>query len=287
MAADGAEGTGSEKKEPLSYFQLRNSLMDFADRYMQMIGQAADTLQKENPEPDARAGILSAKLFSASAAFSIAADPSPQVALLNMEVLVRLQGSVWRETIPKKFGDKAAAPLLEVQKKLEEDIDSIALRALSPEKLEELKTLVEEWRKEHPDQRYVSYIRLSDLSEVHHGGPRAKMPNLLSISGLLSTFQLVNMDDTTRSVDQARMVAERALYLSQRMPTLIRWQSEMFFYELASTPETKNLMATAKALRDFPAEMRGLIRETLKACLVLAFAVFLLAVLYRVISKKI
>jgi hypothetical protein len=279
-------GAGAEEA-PLSYFQLQKLLMDFADRYMQMVGQAADALQKDNPNPDLRTAILSAKLFSSSAAFSIAADPSPHMALLNMEVLVRLQGSVWKETVPKRFGEKAAAPLLDVQKKLEEDIDAIALRALAPEKLEALKTLAEEWRKEHPDQHYVSYIRLSDFSDIRREGPRGKMPNLLSISGLLSAFQLVNMDDTTRSVDQARMVAERALYLSQRMPTLIRWQSEMLFYEMAATPETKNLMATTAALRNFPAEMRGLIREALKACLVLAFAIFILALLYRGISKKI
>ena len=98
------------------------------------------------------------------------------------------------------------------------------------------------------------------------------MPNLLSISGLLAAFQLVNLDETSRSVDQARMVAERALYLAQRMPLLLRWHAEMLFYEASS--ETK---MTSHVI----------IWDAANALLVVAGGIFLLAVLYRVLSKKI
>jgi len=239
--------------------------MDFADRYMQMVGQAVDTLQKENSNPDTRGGIQAIKLFPCSAAFSIAIDANPHMALLNMEVLVHLQGSVWREEMPKKFGPKAAG-LLKVQTELENDIDAIALRVLTPEQLAELKTLVTEWRKEHPDQRYVSYIRFSDFSEMN-SHRRDKGTNLLSIAGLLSTLQVVNMDEATRSVDQARMVAERTIYLGQRIPTILRWQTEMLFYQLAK-------------------DARALIWEWVKACLVILCAIFFLALLYKAIARR-
>ena len=260
----------AEDQPRLSYAQLRGFLMDFADRYMQMVGQAADTLQKENRDPNARVAIQSIKLFPCSAAFSIAIDANPHMALLNMEVLVHLQGSVWQEEAPQKFGQKAAG-LLNVQKELEADIDAIALKVLTPEQLTELKTLVTEWRKEHPDQRYVSYIRFSDFSEMNphrHG----KTTNLLSIAGLLSALQVVNMDEATRSVDQARMVAERTIYLSQRIPTLLRWQTEMLFYGL---------------VKDATREVRAIIWEGTEACLVILLAVFLLALLYKAISRRI
>ena len=191
------------------------------------------------------------------------------MALLNMEVLVHLQGSIWKEEASKKFGEKAAF-LLKVQDELEKDIDAIALKVLTSEQLVELKTLVAEWRKEHPDQRYVSYIRFSDFSELN---PRkhSKSTNLLSISGLLSALQVVNMDGATRSVDQARMVAERTIYLSQRIPTLLRWQTEMLFYGL---------------VKDATREVRVLIWEWAAACLVILFAVFSLALLYKVIVRR-
>lgn len=260
----------SEHKTRLGYSQLRGFLMDFADRYMQMIGQAADTLQKQNTDPTARVAIQSIKLFPSSAAFSIAIDSNPQMALLNMTVLVHLQGSVWRETAPKRFGEKAAI-LLNVQKELENDIDAIALKVLTPKQLEDLKALVAEWRREHPDQRYVSYIRFSDFTDLRprrHGSSQ----NLLSISGLLSTLQVVNLDETTRSFDQARMVAERTIYLSQRMPTLLRWHTEMLFYQL-----TKEVVL----------ESRVIIWEWTKACLVIIGAIFLLMLLYKFISRRI
>ena len=296
--------TPSESKTPLSFTQLRSFLMDFADRYMQMVGQAADTLQKENRDPDSRVAIQSIKLFSCSAAFSIAIDANPHMALLNMEVLVHLQGSIWRDEASKKFGEKAAF-LLNVQKELEDDIDAIALKALTPEQLEELKALVAEWRAEHPDQRYVSYIRFSDFTGMR-SNRHAKTPNLLSVSGLLSAFQFVNVDEATRSVDQARMVAERAIYLSQRIPSLLRWQTEMLFYQMAVTPETKNIMGAVQTLNNLPVlmaaerkaaieqlvkeavrESRTIIWEWAKACLVIIFAVFLLTLLYKTLSRRI
>jgi len=271
LSLPGTKKDAPQEDQPrLSYSQLRGFLMDFADRYMQMIGQAADTLQRENRNPDARAGIQSIKLFPCSAAFSIAIDANPHMALLNMEVLVHLQGSVWRDEAPKKFGAKAAC-LLNVQRELETDIDAIALRALTKEQLAQLKTLVAEWRTEHPDQRYVSYIRFSDFSEMNphrHG----KSSGLLSISGLLSTLQLINVDEATRSVDQARMVAERTIYLSQRIPTLLRWQTEMLFYGLE-----KEALASGRII----------IWEGTAACLVIIFTIFLLALLYKRISSRI
>ena len=263
------KATSAENQKPLSYSKLRGFLMDFADRYMQMVGQAADTLQKGNSDPDTRAGIQSIKLFACSAAFAIAADANPHMALLNMAVLVYLQGSVWKDEAPKRFGEKAAF-LLNVQKNLESDIDAIALRALTPQQLDELKALVAEWRKQHPDQRYVSYIRFSDFSEMSQR-KRDKSTNFLSISSLLSALQVVNMDEATRSVDQARMVAERTIYLSQRIPTLLRWQAEMLFYGLA---------------KEGNRECRTLIWEGAKASVAVALAVFLLALLYKFITRK-
>ena len=157
------------------------------------------------------------------------------------------------------------------QAELENDIDVIALRVLKPEQLTELKSLVNEWRTEHPAQRYVSYIRFSDFSAMnptHHG----KSSSFFSIAGLLSTLQLVNVDEATRSVDQARMVAERTIYLSQRIPTLLRWQAEMLFYGLE-----KEALSSSRII----------IWEGVKASLIIIFSIFLLALLYKAISRKI
>ena len=261
-----------EQKAVLTYSQLRSLLANYADEYMQMVGQAADTLQKQDPNPDSRAGIHSIKLYPCSAAFSIAVEPNPHIALLDMVALVHLQGKAWEKgPIKKRFGNKASA-LFNSQKDLENDIDAIALKVMNPGQLQNIKTLVNEWIEKHPDQRYVSYIRFSDFAELKYPREKGNMPNFLSISGLLSAFQLVNVDETSRSVDQARMVAERALYLSQRMPLLLRWHAEMLIYETSG--ETKTLSHL-------------IIWDTAKALLVVACGIFLLAILYKSISKKI
>jgi len=270
-------------KGPLSYTQLRNEIMDFADRYMQMIGQAADTLQRNSKDPDARAGIHSMKLFPVSAAFSIATDSSAQMALLDMVVLVHLQGMVWQETAPTRF-DKDASILLDVQKDLQNEIDDIALRVMNQEQVSRLKTLVLEWHKAHPKQRYVSYIRFADFADMRQPDTApGRSPNILSIGGLLSAFQLVNVDEASRSVDQARNTAERAIYLAERMPTLMRWQTEMLFYSLASSPESKSMVETSASLRTLPDRLGAALTRSL---VTFALVIFGLALLYKFLVRK-
>lgn len=287
------------KTEPVTYTQLRTLIMNFADHYNQMVGQAADGLQKANDDPDMRAGIHSMKLFPCSAAFSIAIDPNPQLALLDMGILVYLQGSVWRDNLPKRYGEKAAG-MIAAQDELEAAYGEIALRVLGADKLGELKALAQDWRRAHPDQRYVSYIRLSDFSDAGRQQWPGKGPNFLSIGGLLSVFQLVNMDETTRSVDEARMLGERGLYLAQRMPNLLRWQTQMLMYEMSATPETKSVMGAATAVREWPAvmarerqsaieqlshEAKELVWECVKGALVVILAIFALLFVWRATRK--
>ncbi len=288
MASETSEDAANKK--PITYTQLRNLITNFADKYMQMIGQAADTLQKKHPDPEARSGILALKLFPCSAAFSIAMDSNPHRTLLDMVVLVHLQGRVWRTSIPQRFGESAPA-FMAVQRTLEDDIDEIALKVMTREKLDQLKALVDEWRRKHPDQRYVSYIRMENFEDLitsvnmpGKGGPG------LSIGTLLSVFQLVNIDEASRSMDQVRTTAEKGIFLAERMPTLLRWQTQMLFYELVSSPETKQLIATSQSLRETldraPVIGRRLIWEAVLGMIVVALVVFFLAVLYKLISRR-
>ncbi|MEI8345665.1 MAG: hypothetical protein WCG06_06295, partial [Candidatus Omnitrophota bacterium] len=69
------------------------------------------------------------------------------------------------------------------------------------------------------------------------------------------------------------------LYLAQRMPTLLRWQTQMLFYEMAATPEIKNFTATSQAIRELPGQLT-------EAGYKLLLAAFLLALLYRILAKK-
>ncbi|MEI8344612.1 MAG: hypothetical protein WCG06_00900, partial [Candidatus Omnitrophota bacterium] len=81
--SDAQQPTNTADTEKLSYVQLRDTLMDYADEYMLVVGQAADELQRQNQDPGTRIAIHSLKLFPCSAAFSIAVDPNPHEALLD------------------------------------------------------------------------------------------------------------------------------------------------------------------------------------------------------------
>jgi hypothetical protein len=73
-----------------------------------------------------------------------------------------------------------------------------------------------------------------------------------SLFGLLFLDPMASMDPTTAAIEETRNTAERAMYYTQRMPTLLNWQMELFTYELAVQPETKQLLAdTARCKNSF------------------------------------
>jgi hypothetical protein len=51
------------------------------------------------------------------------------------------------------------------------------------------------------------------------------------------------MDPTTAAIEEAGNTAERAMYYTQRMPTLLNWQLELLTYELVVQPEAKQLLS--------------------------------------------
>ncbi|HSI32775.1 MAG TPA: hypothetical protein VK986_04230, partial [Tepidisphaeraceae bacterium] len=59
---------------------------------------------------------------------------------------------------------------------------------------------------------------------------------------------LAPIDDATREIQRSRFLAERALFLAQRLPTLMRWQGEVLGDELLTTPEMKQSLESFKSM---------------------------------------
>ena len=76
--------------------------------------------------------------------------------------------------------------------------------------------MVEAWRKRNPKRTNVAAVRLTDFSS--HAGDAA-VASAEASSGLLS-----NVKSVTRIADQGLLLAERGVFLVQRMPFLLRLQ---------------------------------------------------------------
>ena len=84
--------------------ELQSELMSYADRFASIITQALEDFETLNPKPQARQVILSDLVYSISAVYTIAAEPNPQVGLLDMVAVTTLGRIIYEENIRRKYG---------------------------------------------------------------------------------------------------------------------------------------------------------------------------------------
>jgi hypothetical protein len=69
-----------------------------------------------------------------------------------------------------------------------------------------------------------------------------------SVLGLLNVDPLAGMEPAVREVAQTRMFAERALFVTQKMPTLLRWQTELLSVNAVEMPAVQQLISNSTQL---------------------------------------
>ena len=218
--------------------------MRFADVYSTTVAQASDDFGSSVGTPEARLDALRWKLGQSTAAFVNASDPNPTLNVLDMLVLATLARMVVEDHYAKKYGD-AALPLLETHRRLEADAWTQARGVLNPNQQQELRDMIQQWRRRNPNQRYIGAIRFREFAAALGELPRpgATAPN--SIFRLLYLDPLASLKPTAAIIEQTRLLAERAMYYSQRVPTLLSWQTELLAYQLADQPQTKQVLSDA------------------------------------------
>jgi len=230
---------------------LQRELFAFADRYQELVAQAADDAIVAASDPRVRVLFRGMKVTYVSSVVSMASAARPIDGLRDLLVAVSLQRRVWDEG-----GDSAvvnqrdAQRMAEVLRKLELDLYELAKRAVPAETITVLQTLIEKWRRENPGQRYVAFVRFPNLGP----SPAAEeVENTFSSGGLLAPI-----DEVAREVHETRLLAERAIYITQRMPLLLEWQGELLYQGFFASPEVREVLDDAQAYRK---SIEGLLGE--------------------------
>jgi hypothetical protein len=228
----------------LTTAQLQTEVMALADTFSTKAVEIWDKAAAAATTPEARRVAHERKIGSMTAAMSIATDNNPLSAFCDFVVLVTLQyQAVELESSRKLFEPAVAQEIIDSYKQLDTEAWKIAEGTLEPTQVKELRALVQTWRERNPDQSYVGFVRLADLS---HALP--KTPEKAEASGgasLLSMFTLdplASLDPAAREVEQARMLAERMFFYLQRAPYLFRWQAEGLFGDVTSSDQTKTII---------------------------------------------
>jgi hypothetical protein len=218
--------------------ELQSKIMSFSDRFIARVnGATIDYVHIKGyaTTPFVRSVAMGSRLGSCTAAVSIAGGSNPEVAMLDMVVLV----SLLRLAVEEIWIPKEALPngqvLLDAYVELERDIWSIAIEVLSKEQADELHSLIDEWHTKNINNIIsVTSIRFGDFAKERRQSTLFKDGKA---SGFLKTVQ-----ETNREIEQTRILAERTMFMVERQPTLIRWQVEQIFYDLAAEPEIGDLL---------------------------------------------
>ena len=236
-------GKGKKAVDPV---ELQQQLMRFGDDFAGRMVLSTEQLRRgTNVLPAIE--LQTWKVRYSGNVLAIASGPNTLANLLDLIVLVTLtRNAIQDYWMPKVYGDSAQA-MLDACRDAETRIWSIAAPVLKPKEQDELKSMVQAWYQKNPDPNQVLMVRsVGFASQLAAEGNRSQEP--ASVFHLLGMDVFSGLDPAAREIAQTRLFAERALFVSQRMPTLLRWQMELFSYELTATPEVKQAMDNAERL---------------------------------------
>jgi hypothetical protein len=266
---------GSKKSNAPDPVELQQQLLRFADDYSGRLLVASDSLNATT-NVISPTELIRLKLNFIGGCFAVATGPNATVNLLDMFVLVTMARTMVEEQwLPGAYGE-SARPMLEACRLGETEIKTLATAVLKPEQLEELGNAIAQWRQDHPDIRSAVFTRAlglaAEISTIH----KEAMPASGSVFSLLMLDPLAGLDPAARELAQTRLFAERALFLAQRMPMLLRWQTELLALETAEAPAVREWRAnmvqltaalerTSRVAEELPALVRSEREAILKA----------------------
>jgi len=232
---------GSPTK-PADLVELQQKLLRFADANQSSLTAAVEKLQQDGKAPDPRM-ILQLKLSLASATISIASGPNARENLVDLAVFVTLTRiAVEDHWQPKIFGD-SGLPLLETCKGSEAEIWRLTAVLLTPAQQQELREAILAWSKSHPPTQSILAARTAGFAVELTGMDKDASKKSDSMLNFLNLDPLKGMDPAVREITQTRLFAERALFVAQKIPPLLRWQTELLSVNMLDLPQIRQLTA--------------------------------------------
>ncbi|PWU14519.1 MAG: hypothetical protein C5B50_17080 [Verrucomicrobia bacterium] len=268
VSAVGSVTQGKKDKAAVDPVELQQQLIRFADEFTAGFATGVEQLRRGTNALD-RIELQKWKLSYASDTMAIASGQNAVANLLDMLVLATMaRTAVEEHWLPKVYGE-SARPLLESCRDSEKKIWQIAAPVLKPEQAEELRRAIRTVFDQRGDPQIISHIRALGLAEKISKDTRPESGGHgPSVFSLLQLDPLAGLDPATREIAQGRLFAERALYVAQRMPLLVRWQTELLTYQLAATPEAANTLSnfdrfaqTADSITRLADQMPRLVNE--------------------------
>jgi hypothetical protein len=209
---------------------LQSSVMALADTSMQRIASEI-SLARKGATPEARRDEMATRLALSSSIVAIAMQPDAVDALADLLTFTTLTADAQRVAALGKEADSYEARLLRALEQNDADAWHVAERWVNEPTRIAFREHILSWKGSRNSAAEVAYVRLADVK-------RAGSTTVESDSGLFDSLHAA-----TQQFDQTRMLAERSLFLAQRIPFLMRLQAELYTGNALATKEAQQTQA--------------------------------------------
>ncbi len=221
--------------------QTQLAVMRFADEYTARVNAQVGVFQQATSDPGERLESQAWLVSQATAAFTIASGPNPELNAIDMLVFTTLSRMVIEDRWVGELYGARASGLLAEHRALETRIWEYARVLLTEAQTSELRSSIEAWHRQNPLGRAVPFIHLEDFAFATSES-RPGTNSSSSIFSFLGIDPLSNLDPAVRELAQSRQLAERAVYYGQRAPMLVSMEAQRLAFELAVAPESVRLI---------------------------------------------
>lgn len=216
--------------------ELQSQVMSFADRYFSIMTSAFSAYETQALPAENHKEILSICTYSISSAFTIAAQSNPVGALLDMVVMVTLGRIIFEDDMLPKYGSQLH-PIIKGFREAERDIWLVSSKMATPLQQLELKALILDWRKNHPEVLFFPSVRFGDFSAQRTETGKKEARGLFK-----------SVENATQQVEEARLLAERGMFLATRMPLLTGLFGGVWFSQLVKHPDVEKILKNLSQL---------------------------------------
>ena len=237
-AADIAEDT-KEKTYALTEAQLQSHLMSFADRFASILDTTIAKFENLNPSGKSRYEVLELMTFSLHHAFIIAGESDPNVALLDMVSMVTLGRIFFEEEGQSRYGKKVV-PVIDGYRRAEADIRNVAAKVLTPDQMLNLMRIIKRWRMENSEVKSFPLVRFSNFAADRRESTLSKAEDP---EGLFES-----VERASETVEEMRLLAERTVYLSTRIPQLFGLFGDLWLTRWMDNPDLQKALTDLSQL---------------------------------------
>jgi hypothetical protein len=272
---------GGQSHAQLDPDEVRSHVMSLADAYSQYVLQSLEELLTSTKDPKKADWARKQRVATLIAANANATGPNPVVSLLDMVVFATLKrDAVQQYWVPNLLADEGR-DVLAAHRRGEAEAWATAAKVLTRPQLEQLRTLIEQWRLEHPGQHFVALMRFSDFDAYRNLSPDS--PEAKKAGSLFSLFYvdpLAGLDPVARELRSYRSLTERLVYVAARLPMLAAYQVDLAVNQATGTDEIRRFVSSTEAFaqstdrfsrsvadypKTFSAERQAAIEQSAKA----------------------